>query len=123
MSSRRIAQVVSDLLFATRIRGAGEALSIPIESLTVDSASDALRAHPVDLLIVDLSGAGDPIAMIRSLKQDPELARVPIVAFYPHVETELRRAAQEAGAERIMPRSAFVTLLPVLLAGDARSAP
>lgn len=123
MKARRVAQVVPDLLFATRIRGAGEALSIPVDSLTVESARDALRAQPFDLLIVDLTGAGDPIELIRTLKQDPEAARVPIVAFYPHVETALRRAAQDAGADRIMPRSAFVTLLPGLLAGDPRSAP
>jgi DNA-binding NarL/FixJ family response regulator len=123
LTHRRIAQVVPDLLFATRINGAGAALSIRVESLTAGAAPDALRAGGFDLLIVDLTGTSDPIGMIRSLKRDPEAARVPIVAFYPHVEAALAREAREAGADQVMPRSAFVTLLPKLLSGEARSAP
>ena len=38
-----------------------------------------------------------------------------LIAFYPHVNVELRRAGERAGVERVYPRSRFLRDLPNLL--------
>ena len=60
--------------------------------------------------------------MIRQLKADDELQKTPILAFFSHVQVELRRAAQEAGCERVLPRSEFTATLPELLGQYATTA-
>jgi CheY-like chemotaxis protein len=62
------------------------------------------------------------MGLIRALKDDPDARRIPIVAFYPHVETERRDAARAAGADQVLPRSAFTVRLASLLTGVPRSA-
>jgi CheY-like chemotaxis protein len=65
-----------------------------------DEAIGALRAKPVDLVLVnrilDADGS-EGIEVIRRIKQDPELGRVPVmlVSNYP----EYQEAAVAAGAE------------------------
>ena len=64
-----------------------------------------------DLLLVDLSARDeaawrllDSLAALREREQ-----RVPpVLAFYSHVEGETRRRALALGADRVVPRSAFV---------------
>jgi CheY-like chemotaxis protein len=75
----------------------------------------AVRRELPDLVIVDLTSAGDPLALVRALKTTPETRPVPLVGFYPHVEGALREAALAAGADRVLPRSAFTARLAELL--------
>jgi CheY-like chemotaxis protein len=59
----------------------------------------------------------DVPALIARLKSDPETATIPVIAFGSHVNAEALRAAREAGADRVLARSAFVRDLPALLGG------
>ena len=52
-----------------------------------------------------------------ALKADDRTRAVPVVGFYSHVETALRRSALEAGIDEALPRSAFTQRLPELLSG------
>ena len=70
------------------------------------SSSDRAAGHePVaagedaDLLVVDLTD--DPDARI----EQAAAAQVPRLAFYSHVEQDVRRRAEAAGIERVVPRS------------------
>lgn len=111
--------VVPDLLFASRIRSA--ASSAGVSALIIPRAADlasAVRSKGPGLVLVDLDArTGDPIAAIAELKADPETARVRIVAFGSHVDSESLQAARAAGADRVLARSAFVRQLPDLLEG------
>jgi CheY-like chemotaxis protein len=117
MTVRRVVSLVADLFFAARIGAAAKALGVALEEPGPPRALEACRAKPTDLVIVDLHAAGDPLALVRSLKADERTRAIPIVGFFSHVDEELRRAALEAGVDRVMPRSAFTHRLPALLAG------
>jgi len=58
------------------------------------------------LIVFDLNyGAMEPLSLLEQLQQlAPAL---PTVGYLPHVQEELRRAAAEAGCQRVLPRSAF----------------
>jgi CheY-like chemotaxis protein len=68
------------------------------------------------LIIVDLHAQKvDPFNLAEQLKRDETLRAVPLLGFFSHVETELQRRAQQAGFDRVMPRSAFSKNLPEIL--------
>ena len=114
---------VTDLLFSTKITSTGQALSVPV---TVARSVDALAAQlsaagDADgrLIIVDLNASGDPIAAIQQMKALPKPPRV--IAYVSHVQADLAAAAKSAGADEVMPRSAFSMNLPNILRGATAS--
>ncbi len=117
MSRRRVLALVPDLFFGARIGAAAKALDVEVEEVTAARALEACRANPPDLVIMDLHGAGDPLAAARALKADAATRATPIVGFYSHVDQALRRAALAAGVDHVLPRSAFTARLAALLAG------
>ncbi len=119
-SGGTILALVADLMFASRIRGTASALGVA--AMTVHNADEILaRAHATSprLILLDLETRGaDVIALIRALKSDPKLQRIPVIAFGPHVRSDALARAHEAGADRVLARSAFVRELPTLLRGE-----
>ena len=111
--------LVADLVFASRVRG--EAAAAGVEVVTVSRADrmvDEVRRLRPRLALVDLGARGvDAAGVIRRLKSVAETAGVRVVAFRPHVEGDALKAAREAGADRVLARSAFVRDLPALLRG------
>lgn len=114
-----VCALVADLIFASRIRGAGAAEGVRVDTVaTAQALLEAAHAARPRLILIDLAARGaDPVSLIAAVKADPELASVPIVAFGPHVDADVLTAARDAGADRVLARSAFVRLLPSLLAG------
>lgn len=117
---------VTDLLFSTKITSTGQALGVPVTvARGVDTLIEKLNAASGDdsggLVIIDLNVTGDPVDAIRRLKALPSPPRV--IAFLSHVQVELATAARNAGADEVMPRSAFSMSLPAILrsAGASRS--
>jgi len=106
--------VVSDLIFATRIRSTAESLGVACRIVTTEQGiAAALSGADVNLVIVDMHVSSmSPTDAIRQVKRLQSTARV--VAFFSHVQTDLMRAAQEAGASDVWPRSKFVQELPGL---------
>jgi CheY-like chemotaxis protein len=109
--------VVPDLFFATRIAAAAEALGVALTACAAAEALAACRREPPDLVILDLHGAGDPTGLARALTGDPATRGVPIVGFYSHVDQATRHAAEAAGVDVVLPRSAFTARLAALLTG------
>jgi CheY-like chemotaxis protein len=97
----RVVAFVPDLLFGSNVAGALRAAGHdPVLVGDVDALRREL-AH-ADALIVDLtSDAADRIEQVR-LHRTTDL---PTLAFYSHVETEVRRRAQQAGFDLVVPRS------------------
>jgi DNA-binding response OmpR family regulator len=108
-----IVAVVTDLFFQSRISTVARHTDRSVRFITSDAE---LRGHA--LALVDLDAALDVLAEIRRLKAG---SSGPIVAFGPHVDTEGRKAAREAGADRVIAKSRFVSELPVLLQNQMKS--
>lgn len=108
---------VDDLFFGAKILETAQRLRVPLilvrtpEELT----AQARAGHPA-LVILDLNAQNcRPLEAIRQVKADPDLKDTPVLGFFSHVQHELKRAAQEAGCDRILPRSAFTAQLPEIL--------
>jgi hypothetical protein len=85
----RVALLCPDLLFGSKLQGALRAAGH--EPVSADDDAE--------LLVVDLTDDVD--ARI----EESARAGVPRLGFYSHVEQDVRRRAEEAGFERVVPRS------------------
>ena len=80
-----------------------------------DDVLARVRVEQPSLLIIDLDARWlDAPTLIRAVKA--AVADTAVVAFAPHVRTKELAAAREAGADRVLARSAFMRLLPELMA-------
>ena len=112
--------VVADMLFASRVRGTAQAAGVKVATVgRADALAGALASGSVRLVLVDLElRSGDPAAAIRQVRSDPSLADLIIVGFASHTNVAAIAAGRDAGADRVLARSAFVRMLPDLL-GEA----
>ena len=106
------------MLFASRVGGAARAAGAEVRILrdrdallrALDEAADGRT-----LVLVDLTAAPDAADAIAAVKAGHPDASV--IAFARHDATDVIRAAREAGADRVLARSAFVAQLPDILRG------
>jgi hypothetical protein len=90
----RVAVVVPDLLFGSRVQGGVQAAGH--ELVPADAAPE--------LVIADVE-AVDPAAVSGPRR----------LGFYPHVQPELKRRAEDAGFDMVVPRSRMARELPELV--------
>ena len=116
-----ILAAVDDLLFSSKIRATAKQLGIDIHfARTPDEILTQARALKPGLAIFDLnSGKTNPVATIAALKADPQVGAVRTIGFASHVHRELIAAAKQAGADEVMPRSAFAGRLADILQSGA----
>lgn len=120
--AKRIAVLVDDMFFASKINAAAAQAACQIERIKSREQLEQLAANPPSLVIVDLnSDRISPIHAIEFLKSTPSLAAVPIVGFVSHMQTELIRNAQAAGCDYVVPRSAFNQFINDIVAGNLSS--
>lgn len=119
-SDAPVLALVSDLMFASKIRGAGNATGVSTATVaTADALLERCREARPRVILLDLEARSEDVpALIRRLKTDAALGSVPVVGFVSHVNREAIEAAREAGADRVLARSAFVRQLPGLIRGD-----
>jgi hypothetical protein len=79
-----------------------------LQPVTLRPGSDL---PPGDILVVDLRARGDWESSIRTAVS----RKMPVVAFGPHVDTEGRRKAKEAGAGRVLSNGNLSRDLPNIL--------
>ena len=112
---------VDDLLFSSKIRATAKQAGVELTFARTpeDVLSQARMSKPA-LVIFDLNSAKtDPLATIAALKADPTLAVIRTVGFASHVHTDLIAAARKAGADQVLPRSAFAgNLADILLSSQ-----
>ncbi len=118
--NRRVIAAVSDMLFASKIRGTADHLNVSVDFARSEAGLfDYAKTEVPSLIILDLHDTRlDPFALAARLKADERLRAVPLVGFFSHVQTELQRRALAAGFDRVLPRSAFVQQLPQILQGS-----
>jgi hypothetical protein len=85
----RVALLCPDLLFGSKLQGA----------LRAAGHEPVGAGEEAELLVVDLTDEVD-----ARIAQSGD-AGVPRLGFYSHVEQDVRRRAEEAGFERVVPRS------------------
>ncbi|NUR53537.1 MAG: response regulator transcription factor [Acidobacteria bacterium] len=108
---------VDDFLFRSKIRAVAKHVGAEITfAQTPDDILTRAREQKPELAIFDLNSTrADPIATIAALKADPATRDVPTIGFASHVHTQLIAAARSAGADEVMPRSAFAAKLAEIL--------
>lgn len=117
---RHIIAIVDDLFFASKIRGTAEQVGVTTSfPRTADAVfENAAQAKP-SLILCDLhSQKIDVVGLAKKLKVDESTRDVPLIGFFSHVQTELERAANEAGFDRVIPRSVFARDLAKILSGN-----
>lgn len=100
--------MIEDLFFTVKINEAAKHAGLAAEF--VKSEIDALeraKSQPA-VIVIDLNCASiDPLRLIADLKASPELKEINVLGFVSHVQGELKKKAQEAGCNMVLPRSAF----------------
>lgn len=104
----RIALLCPDLLFGSKLQG----------SLRAAGHEPVGPDDEAELLIVDLTS--DPDARIARSAGAAGTGR-PRLGFYSHVEQDVRRRAEEAGFERVVPRSRMARETAALVESMLRS--
>jgi CheY-like chemotaxis protein len=94
----RVVAFIPDLLFGSNVVGALQAAGHEVQ-LVSDPADAADRIARSDVLVVDLTAdAAERIAQVGT-------PCVPTLAFYSHVEPDVRAQAEAAGFDLVVPRS------------------
>lgn len=107
--TRNIIAAVDDMFFASKIRATAEALGVNIKfHRRSDSLVAAAREQSPDLILIDLHNEKlNAIELARELKANERSKGIPLLGFFSHVQTDLQRAAVEAGFDHVIPRSVF----------------
>jgi hypothetical protein len=87
-----IALLCPDLLFGSKVEGALRAAGHDVRQVPEPQA-----AAGSELLVIDLTSDAE-----QRLQGLPDL---PTLAFYSHVEQDVREAAEAAGVTKVVPRS------------------
>jgi CheY-like chemotaxis protein len=101
----RVVALVPDLLFGSKIQAAlaGAGHDVVLTGAEGDARAQAPGA---DVLVVDLaSGTVDGTGLVESLRAAGDLDATRTLAFYSHVDVEVREGALAAGFDLVVPRS------------------
>jgi len=116
----RILAAVNDLFFVGKITAAAKRVGVPVEFIRSEpdllQKTESLSESAPAMLLLDLNDARlDPVALVARLKADPLRKDVRVIGFLSHVQTDLIRAADQAGCDLVLPRSVFSQQLDDLL--------
>jgi hypothetical protein len=92
----RVVAFVPDLLFGSKVQGMLAAAGHEVDLVSTSDAARQ-RVSGASVVVIDLT-AGEPDV-------DGIVGAVPSLAFYSHVDTEVRARAEEAGYDLVVPRS------------------
>ena len=105
---RRVLAAVSDLMFVSKISAAARQAGCAVDFFREGDKLKTEAAAAPCFVIVDLNNAGlDAVELIHSLKANPATRQATVIAYLSHVQRELKREAEKAGADLVLPRSVF----------------
>jgi hypothetical protein len=101
----RVVAIAPDLMFASKI---SETLAAAGHEVTVVGSVAAAQPEDAELVIADLDRV-EPAAVTG--------LGPPVLGFYPHTDAELRKRAETAGVDLVVPRSRMAREMPQLVEG------
>src|SRR5687768_5914072 len=111
---RTIVAVVDDLFFGVQITDTAKRAGFTVKFAKDQPSLVKLAAETPALIILDLNS---PAALdhIAKLKAGAATRPVPLLGFISHVNVEMKKKAEEAGCDTVVPRSAFMQTLAASL--------
>jgi len=100
--------VVNDIFFSAKITEAAKRTGVMLQYVTNEKdLLEKAKANPA-LIVFDLNfDAVHPLELIKKLKEDAGLTDISLLGYLSHVQRDLKLAAQQAGCDVVLPRSAF----------------
>lgn len=115
--------VLSDLFFGIKVAEAAKRAGGRMRMVKSEEELLALAAEKPALIVFDLQQTSlEPARLLRALKAEPALNSIPTLAYFSHVQEELRREALAAGCDHVLPRSVFTQRVEELVGGCVRRA-
>ncbi|HEX8120819.1 MAG TPA: hypothetical protein VF549_06065 [Solirubrobacteraceae bacterium] len=101
----RVLALVPDLLFGSKVQAMLAQAGHEVEM--AQSETDVWdQIAGTDVLVVDLTTDDiDGTKLLDTLRTGGEASRVKALAFYSHVDVDVRREAEAAGFDLVVPRS------------------
>ena len=113
---KKVLAVVNDLFFSVKITDAARRAGMAVELVTDPQEVLAKARTQPSVIIFDLNFEGaQPLELISKIKGNAEFKGVSLIGYLSHVQGELKQAAQVAGCDMVMARSAFSQNLPLIL--------
>jgi CheY-like chemotaxis protein len=109
----KVAYLVRDLLFTSKIRETATQLGLELRAAR-DAASLKAAAESAEAVILDLR-LPEALAALELLAADPRTRDVPKVGFIDHENVEVMREASERGCDKVLAKGKFSSELPALL--------
>lgn len=100
----------ADLMFAVQLQNIARTEGYRPLTLRPGATLPAAAA----VLVVNLADLGRTPTW-ESPVREAAARQIPVIAFGPHIDTDLRRSAKEAGASRVLANSNLTRDLPVIL--------
>jgi CheY-like chemotaxis protein len=122
--ARSVIIAVDDMFFVAKIRATAEHLGVTLRSVrNLETLLNVAREGQTDLIIVDLHAQKlDPLTVAQAIKSDTQLASIPVLGFFSHVQTALKENALAASYDSVIPRSVFSRDLGSILEGTSAGA-
>jgi CheY-like chemotaxis protein len=116
----KIAAVVNDLSFMTKIRNAAESFGVTVGFVgSKDQLDHYLKDS--DLVLIDLeNGFIEPIDLIERIKSNRATQKIKLIGYLSHVNTPLRSQAMAAGCDEVLSRFEFNWNLKEILRAACR---
>jgi CheY-like chemotaxis protein len=120
----RVLVLSADLLFGSRLQadlgGAGHDIELIGDPGKLADRLDAPDALAASVLVVDLTDDRlDGARALEGLREQGRIDGLATIAFYSHVESEVRERALQAGFDLVVPRSRIARESPALVASLA----
>ena len=120
--------IVDDLMARSRIDAAAGVAGVEVRYVrSFDELRSAITerpVRPVRAVLVGMAATRRPWPeIVRQLRADEVMRGLYVLAFGPHKNLALRTQALEAGVDRVVANSAFMRLLPTLVATPTADVP
>jgi hypothetical protein len=117
--------IVDDLMVRSRIDAAAGVAGVEVRYAgSYDEIRTATSERPIRALLVGMAATRRPWpAIVQQLRADDLTRGLYVLAFGPHMNLDLRARALDAGVDRVVANSAFMRLLPTLLAAPTAAVP
>jgi CheY-like chemotaxis protein len=112
----KIVLIVEDLFFLSKILESAQRVAVPVETVAPDHLENVLSSNSARAVIIDLNHrSGRAIELLGVIRNGEATPHIPVIGFLSHVQSDLAKAARQAGCDQVLARSAFSQRLSAIL--------